>query len=356
MMNIMPREAMLYSKNFPYVVCNLCHHRCRIAPGRTGVCRARRNEDGKLVSLVYGRCVARHVDPIEKKPFFHFLPGSLSYSVATVGCNFRCAFCQNYQISQAIEESADDMPGEVVPPDDIIHAAVDNQCQSISYTYTEPTVFFEYALDIARQAREVGLANCFVSNGYMTPEAVDAIAPWLDAINVDLKGFNPEVYQKAMGGRLEGVLETIACLADRGIWMEITTLLVPGLNDSPKEIRQIAQYIAALNRDIPWHVSRFHPQYRMSGVPPTPAMIIEDAMRIGAEEGLRYVYSGNLREQSRENTACPGCGAALIIRSGFEIIRNRLTPQGHCPDCGAPCAGVWGARFPTNAVDETTNS
>ena len=338
----MATEARLYhTTDDQFVVCDLCHHRCRIAPGKTGVCRVRRNEQGKLISLVYGRCIARHVDPIEKKPLFHFLPGSQSYSVATIGCNFRCAFCQNWQISQATAEGAENAPGEPVPPEEIVSDAVRRRCQSISYTYTEPTIFFEYAYDIARQAKDLGLANCFVSNGFMTPEAADTIAPYLDAINVDLKSFNPDVYRKVMGGRLEGVLETIAYLHQKGVWMEVTTLLVPDMNDTPEEIRQIAHFIASVSPDIPWHVSRFYPQYKMASAAPTPIRAMEEAVRIGQEEGLRFIYTGNASDGARESTHCASCGGLLIGRSGFLVTANRLKADGECPACETVCPGVW---------------
>ena len=338
----MTHEAKLYhTVEDQHVVCDLCHHRCRIAPGKRGVCRARLNENGRLVSLVYGRCIAMNADPIEKKPLFHFLPGSLSFSVATVGCNFRCSFCQNYLISQSLSEAEGSVPGETVSPDELVRSALKRHCHSISYTYTEPTVFFEYALETAQLATAAGLGNCFVSNGFMTPEAVDAIAPYLDAINVDLKSFNPEVYRKIMGGRLEGVLDTLAYLHKKGIWLEVTTLVVEDMNDSEEEIRQIARFIAGLSRDIPWHVSRFFPQYKMTATPPTAARTIADAVRIGEEEGLRFVYCGNARDERHESTRCAQCGTLLIGRSGYFITTNTLKPDGACPSCGTQCPGVW---------------
>lgn len=342
----MKREAELYHKvEGETVVCDLCHHRCRIASGKRGVCRTRRNEGGKLVSLVYARCIAMNVDPIEKKPLFHFLPGTHSLSVATIGCNFRCSFCQNYLISQTLNdgevEKDEEIPGRIVPPEDLVHAAVAEKCQSISYTYTEPTVFFEYALDTARLACEAGIANCFVSNGYMTPEAIDVIKPYLHAINVDLKSFDPKVYLKVMGGRLDGVLETIRYLHQKKIWLEITTLLVPDMNDSPEEVRQIARFIAGLSPDIPWHISRFYPQYKMDSLPPTSIKSIEEAARIGEEEGLHYIYCGNVPGDPRESTHCASCGHLLIGRVGYQITEREIRPDGSCPSCGALCPGIW---------------
>ncbi|HUT22796.1 MAG TPA: AmmeMemoRadiSam system radical SAM enzyme [Sumerlaeia bacterium] len=341
----MKTEARFYHRDDErgekFVVCDLCHHRCAIAPGKSGVCRARKNEDGRLISLVYGRCAAMNVDPIEKKPLFHFLPGTLSMSVATVGCNFRCEFCQNHSLSQALREGSGHAPGDWVEPEALVRAAVRSRCQSMSFTYSEPTVFFEYALDTARLASEAGLGNCFVSNGFMTPEAVDAIAPCLDAINVDLKSFNPDTYRNVIGGKLEGVLETLKHLHEKKIWVEVTTLLVPGMNDSAKELREIARFVAGLSPDVPWHVSRFHPDYKMTSPPPTPARAVEAALEIGKQEGLRHIYCGNLRDDRRESTWCPACGELLISRAGFFIRSNRLKPGGRCPKCGDVCAGRW---------------
>ena len=360
----MTKEAMLYHKHpdgDKRVVCDLCHHRCVIDNNGLGICRARRNEDGYLQTLVYGRAIALTPDPIEKKPLFHFLPGTRSLSVATVGCNFTCDFCQNHHISQYLREhnpqtptgdrrdagetpAVPTPPGDWVPPDEIILSAQRNQCLSISFTYTEPTIFFEYALETARLARERGIANCFVSNGFMTPEAVDAIADCLDAINVDLKTFDPVTYRKVIGGRLEGVLETIAYLREKRVWIEITTLLVDGMNDSPEEIHRIARFIADLDPNTPWHVSRFHPQYRMNDTPPTAVESIQLAIQIGREEGLRHIYSGNMRDERSESTWCPQCGTLLIARAGYTIRENRLAPDGACPSCKTLCAGIWGFK------------
>lgn len=339
-------EAMLYhpAGDGQSVVCDLCHHRCHILPGHVGICQARRCVGGeRLETSVYGRCVAMSADPIEKKPLFHFLPGTSAMSMATVGCNFRCDFCQNHHISQYLSQGGGEPPGEDRSPAEIVAAACDRRCASIAYTYTEPTIFFEYAYDTARLAREQGLANCFVSNGYMTPEAVETIAPWLDAINVDLKSFRAETYRRYIGARLEGVLETIGCLHAHGIWIEITTLLIPGLNDSDDEIRDIARFIAALSADIPWHISRFYPQYHRQETPPTPPAVVLRALEIGRAEGLHHIYCGNLRDDDGESTHCHGCGSLLIARSGYAVTRNLLAsdPTGACPKCGVRCAGVW---------------
>ena len=340
----MSREAMFYEAvpgEGRTVLCGLCHHRCKIPDDAVGICRARHNQSGRLVTLVYGHCVALNPDPIEKKPLFHYLPGTRSMSVATAGCNFTCDFCQNHHISQALRERGGQAPGEWVEPREIVEAAERNRCRSLSFTYTEPTVFLEYALEAARLGRRRGIGSCFVSNGFMTPEAVDAIAPYLDAINVDLKAFSADVYRRIIGGKLEGVLETLEYLHRKGIWIEITTLLVPGMNDSPEEIRAIARFIASLGPEVPWHVSRFHPQYHMGGAPPTSASSVQSALEAGRAEGLRYVYCGNMPDERNESTWCHACGALLIGRAGFAILENRLGPGGACPDCGASCAGVW---------------
>jgi len=340
-------EAYLYHRieDGTNVRCDLCHHRCEIASGKVGICRARRNEEGRLVSLVYGECVALTPDPIEKKPLFHFLPGTTSLSVATVGCNFRCDFCQNSHISQALRDQHSRVPGTQTEPREIVQAALAQECESVSFTYTEPTVFFEYALDTARLACEAGLANCFVSNGFMTPEAVEMIAPYLHAINVDLKSFRDETYRKVIGGRLDGVLETLGKLREKGIWVEVTTLLVPGMNDSPEEMRDIARFLARLDPDIPWHISRFFPHYKMTHTAPTPMQTIEAAVRIGEEEGIRFIYCGNVRDDRRESTWCRHCGALLIRRAGYTILQYEIGPDGACPSCGGICPGVWSNPF-----------
>ncbi len=348
----MSREALLYhrladppgsssEREEHTVVCDLCHHRCVIRDGKVGLCRVRLNQAGRLESRVYGRCVALTPDPIEKKPLFHFLPGTFSLSLATVGCNFTCTFCQNHPLSQFLRDNKGPVPGDWISPEQVVEAALRQQCRSLSFTYTEPTVFFEYAFDIARLAHEKQLATCFVSNGFMTPEAVETIAPYLDAINVDLKSFNPEVYRKIIGGELEGVLETIQCLKAHGIWIEVTTLLIEGMNDSPGEVRQIAEFLANVDPDIPWHVSRFHPQYHMTDRPVTRHESIRQALEIGREVGLRHIYCGNVSDERSESTWCHACGHLLIARSGFSIQKNSLGPGGACPGCGALCAGVW---------------
>jgi pyruvate formate lyase activating enzyme len=334
----MIREAMLWEpREKGTVACRLCAHRCLIQPGKFGVCAVRENRDGRLVTHVYGEVVAAHVDPIEKKPLYHFLPGSAALSIATPGCNFRCGFCQNWQISQAPRRREGGLAGEPFPPQDVVRAAKDEGCRSISYTYTEPTIFFEYAYDTARLAREAGLLNSFVTNGYMTAEALETVRPVLDAANVDLKAFKAETYQRVCGARLEPVLETIRGLRSADIWVEVTTLVVPGLNDDPAELEAIARFIASVDPDIPWHISRFHPDYEYTQAPATPLATLRAAAETGRREGLRYIYVGNVPGES-EDTCCRTCGTVLIRRRGFTVAANDLEGS-RCPSCGTVLAG-----------------
>jgi pyruvate formate lyase activating enzyme len=336
----MTKEAMLYrSLDRQRVECFLCAHRCVIKPGQFGVCGVRENKDGRLLTHVYGKVIAAHVDPIEKKPLYHFLPGSTSFSIATVGCNFRCPFCQNWQISQVTEKDEEFRKGYSLSPEEIVQQAKTSGCRSISYTYTEPTIFFEYAYDTARLGRKAGLANVFVTNGYMTPEALETIKPYLDAANVDLKAFRDETYKKVCGGRLEPVLESIRLMRKLGIWLEVTTLVVPGMNDGEEELSDIARFIASVGTDIPWHISRFHPDYKYQDARATPLATLKKAFSLGKEAGLLYVYIGNVWGES-EDTRCPKCQRLLLRRSGFNVEENTIK-DGKCPDCGTSIAGVF---------------
>jgi pyruvate formate lyase activating enzyme len=335
----MIKEAMLWNAlGGGKVSCALCAHRCAIGPSAYGVCGVRRNLDGKLFTLVYGDVVAAAVDPIEKKPLYHFLPGTKSFSIATVGCNFKCGFCQNWRISQASRKDGESGTFELMP-EDVVREAVSRGCRSISYTYTEPTIFFEYAFDTARIARDKGLRNVFVTNGYMTAEALEVICPYLDAANVDLKAFKNETYKKVCQARLAPVLDSIRRMKALGIWIEITTLVVPGLNDGEEELASIARFIISVDADIPWHVSRFHPDYRYDDAAATPAATLVRALEIGKREGLRYVYAGNVGGFD-EDTRCPGCGKVLIGREGFRVGKNALKGS-TCPSCGAGIRGVF---------------
>ncbi|MBM4312982.1 MAG: AmmeMemoRadiSam system radical SAM enzyme [Deltaproteobacteria bacterium] len=336
----MVHEAFLYEKEADRgVKCALCAHRCRIEAGARGICGVRENREGILRSLVYGRVIAENVDPIEKKPLFHFLPGSRSFSIATAGCNFSCAFCQNHGISQLPREEHR-IAGRERTPVQIVEAARQSGCGSIAYTYTEPTIYFEFAWDIAGIAREMGVKNVFITNGYMTAEALDLLGPRLDAANVDLKSFRDGFYKKQCGARLQPVLDSLKKMKEIGIWVEVTTLLIPGLNDAEEELRDLAGFIFSLGAKTPWHISRFHPQYRMTGTPPTPAASIHRAVEIGKSTGLMYVYSGNLPGDDGENTRCDRCGHLLIGRCGFEIERMDLKGS-VCPRCGTALHGVF---------------
>ncbi len=335
------REALLWEPAGEGAVrCALCAHRCRIPEGRRGVCGVRENRCGALQTLVYGRLVACNVDPIEKKPLFHVFPGSLSFSVATAGCNFRCSHCQNYSISQ-VPRDAGTIPGQFTTPEAVVAAAREGGCRSISYTYTEPTVFFEFALDCMRLAREAGLLNVFVTNGYMTGEALELALPWLDAANVDLKAMSDNFYRKVCGASVGPVLETIRELRHRGIWVEVTTLVIPHHNDSAEELREIARFLVSVAPDVPWHVTGFYPTYRLDNEPPTPASALEAARRLGLDEGLHYVYSGNRPGRGGEDTVCPACGAVAIGRRGFSVTRLELSGAATCRSCGRSVAGLY---------------
>jgi len=336
-------EAYLYEPlEDNKVKCNLCSHRCVIKAGRRGKCSVRENQAGMLHTLVYDRVIAMHVDPIEKKPLFHFLPGTLSYSVATVGCNLRCKFCQNADIAQMPADHQGMIMGDAVTPQKIVVAAEKSGCRSISYTYTEPTVFFELAYDTARIARDHGLRNVFVTNGYMTAEALEMINPYLDAANVDLKAFRDRYYKDLCGARLKHVQETLRGMKALGIFVEVTTLIVTGLNDDSAELEDLAAFIAHdLGTDTPWHISRFHPTYQLTDRPATPVKTLTRAREIGLQAGLKYVYTGNVPGNTGENTFCPGCGEMVIERWGFQVSALRIK-DGRCSLCGAGIEGVWG--------------
>jgi len=334
------KTAYLYEKRADEKVhCLLCNHHCLIKPGARGICGVRENRSGVLVSLVYGKLIAGNCDPIEKKPLFHFLPGSSSYSIATVGCNFRCSFCQNADISQ-MPADQERIAGEDIPPGDIVEAALKSRAESISYTYTEPTVYFETALDTSRLAVREGLKNVFVTNGYMSKAALQEIYPDLHAANVDLKAFSDDFYRDQCGAKLSPVLRTIETMKEMGIWLEVTTLLIPGLNDSPSELEKIADFLVSVDPGIPWHVSRFHPTYRLTNSRSTPAESVRTAVRIGYEQGLQYVYTGNIMGDQGENTVCHRCGEPMINRTGFHVTANRLKVN-RCPKCNERIPGIW---------------
>jgi pyruvate formate lyase activating enzyme len=333
------KEALLYEKlEKGRVRCRLCAHYCVVDEGKLGVCEVRKNVAGELYTLVYGRTISQHIDPIEKKPLYHFYPGSTAYSIATPGCNFHCEWCQNADIAH--------MPCEFIPnagqkatPQQIVTNASAAQSRSIAYTYTEPTIFFEYAYDTARIAHEAGIANVYVTNGYMTPEMLEMFQPYLDAANVDLKAFRKKTYHRYVGAGFEPILDNLKYLMELGIWLEVTTLVIPGINDDPVELRDAAQFISQeLGPDTPWHLSRFFPHYQMRDRPPTPMSTLKEAMQIGKEEGLRYVYLGNAPGDS--DTRCPSCNQLLVRREGYWVPEIHIHND-RCPQCGESIAGRW---------------
>lgn len=333
-------EAMLYECLEHNVLrCNLCNHRCKIQEGKLGICGVRQNRGGSLYSLVYGKIIAEHVDPIEKKPLFNFFPGTTAYSLGTMGCNFRCKHCQNFDISQYPRKNRGEVRGEHRTPEQIVAAAKTAGCQTIAYTYTEPTVFFEFAYDTAVLAQREGLKNIFVSNGYMSADAIAKIAPYLDAVNIDIKAFADNFYKEICSARLKPVLESVRLMKALGVWVEVATLIIPGLNDQPQELRDIAQFINDVGAEIPWHVTQFYPTYRMMDKSRTPLETLRMAREIGIEQGLRYVYAGNVPGEDGENTYCHACGALLIERYGFSLLQNR-SENGNCPLCGARIDGI----------------
>jgi pyruvate formate lyase activating enzyme len=334
------KEAMFYeamSEN--RVRCNLCSHCCKIDEGKRGICGVREDRNGALYSLVYGKIIAEHVDAIEKKPLFHFLPGSRALSIGTVGCNFHCKHCQNSDISQYPHEHRGEIIGQHRTPAQIVASAKAAGCETIAYTYTEPTIFYELAHDTAVLAQKERIKNVFVSNGYMSPEAAREIGPYLDGINVDIKSFTNNFYKEICGARLKPVLETVQLMKELGVWVEITTLIIPGLNDGDQELRDIARFLKDIGPDIPWHVTQFYPTYKLLDRPWTPVATLRRARDIGMEEGLHYVYVGNVPGEGGENTHCYACRALLIERNGLKLMGNRLQ-DGKCPECGTGIDGV----------------
>jgi pyruvate formate lyase activating enzyme len=330
-------EAMYYETRGDIVNCLLCPNACKLSDGQIGICRARKNVGGKLYSLVYGKIASMHVDPIEKKPFFHVLPGSQAFSIATPGCNMRCLFCQNWEISQAF-------PWEVqtqdATPEQIVDAAVRSGCPSIAFTYTEPVIYYEYVLDVAKLAKARGLKTVIVSNGYINQEPLKALLKYIDAYKVDFKAFNDQFYKELTGGDVKPVLESMKTIRQYGVWLEIVNLLVPGKNDSEKEIRDMAHWIHQnLGDEVPLHFSRFHPQHKLLNLPPTPVETVIRARQIAMEEGLKFVYTGNVPYPEGECTYSPKSGQVAIQRQSYFVVKNNLK-NGMTPD-GEKIPGVW---------------
>ncbi len=313
----------------------LCRHYCNLKEGQTGICGVNKNEGNRLVNLVYGKAAALNIDPIEKKPLYHFLPGTTALSIGTVGCNLKCPFCQNWQISQTGDISF----SEEVSPAQIVDLAVKNNCKTIAYTYNEPSIFYPFAHDIAVLAKQHGIKNIFVSNGMESPEAVNDMKGIIDAFNIDLKSFNTDFYKKTLKGSLEGVLDTLKLLRKNGFWIEVTTLIVPGENDSDAELNNIANFIAnELGNHTPWHISAFYPQYKMLDKKRTSLQSLQKAYETGLQKGLKYVYKGNVAEPGI--TVCPDCGRELIVRKGYYVSKYNLD-NGACKYCGTKIEGVW---------------
>ncbi len=321
-----------------YVRCNLCPHGCLIAEGQRGHCRVRENRGGRLFSVVFGNPCAVHVDPIEKKPFYHFLPTAAAFSIATAGCNLRCLYCQNWTISQFPPEETENVD---LPPEGVVRYALQAGAPVIAYTYTEPTVFYEYMLETARQGRAAGLKNVVISAGFINPEPLRALCAAVDAIKIDLKGYDEGFYRNICGAELRPVLETIRIIYESGIHLEIVNLVVPTLNDRLDQLRGLARWLAReISPDVPLHFTRFTPQYKLTNLPPTPVETLERAREVALEEGMRFVYVGNVWGHPGSHTYCPRCGALLIAREGFNVTAYRLQ-DGACPDCGEPIPGVW---------------
>ena len=338
------KRALLYEHyekegtGTPKVRCLLCPHHCILADSQVGICGVRKNIEGELYSLNYDKVAATHDDPIEKKPLYHFLPGSTSFSLAAMGCNLKCVFCQNHTLSRVDSERA--IYGEAVSPQQLVNAALRSGTQSISYTYSEPTIYFELMLETASLAKEKGLKNVMVTNGFISSEALNLLAPVMDAANVDLKAFREEFYKKYCGARLAPVLDTIKNMKNHGIWIEITTLLIPGLNWDPAEIKELISFIVSVDKTVPWHVSRFYPQYKLTDVPPTDPARIFSILETAKDIGLEYLYAGNVSSKKWEDTHCPKCGSLLIQRQGYYTQITNLS-AGRCGSCNHPIPGVW---------------
>ncbi|MFH0868266.1 MAG: AmmeMemoRadiSam system radical SAM enzyme [Candidatus Woesearchaeota archaeon] len=349
-------EAILYKKlENNKVQCTACKQNCIITPNNTGICSVRQNKDGKLYVLVYGKASSYNIDPIEKKPLYHFLPETEIFSVGTVGCNFACDFCQNWDISQIIKDLKNKLLKEKriskidveisrfgydLPPEKIIDICIERNIPSVAYTYNEPSIFFEYAYDTAKLANKKGIKNVFVTNGYETEEALTLLKPYLTAMNIDLKSFSEDFYKKICKARLQPVLDTIKLAHKLGIWIEITTLIIPGKNDSEKELKQIADFISNIDKNIPWHVTAFHPDYKMTDIPSTSYNVLEKAYNIGKKSGLNYIYVGNILDEKHSNTYCPKCNTLLIKRSGYSVRIENVKNE-KCAKCSEKIPGVW---------------
>ncbi len=335
---------MTYLKNMKYykeiegsdkIVCLLCRHACQLKEGQVGICGVNKNENGELRNLVYGHPVALNVDPIEKKPLYHMLPGAKVLSFGTVGCNFKCSFCQNWDISQESQINTD----VKITPEKMVELALEQGAQAIAYTYNEPTIFYPYAKDVGILAKEKGLKNIFVSNGFESVEIIEDMASWVDAANIDLKSWSDAYYKKELKGGLEELKDSLRRMVQAGIWVEVTTLLIEGENDSNEDLRAMAEFISdELGKHVPWHLSAFFPSYKMMDHGATTLATLQRARNIGMEAGLEYVYLGNVGADG--STYCPKCGELLVERNRYTVSKNHIA-HGHCPKCNNPIAGVW---------------
>lgn len=321
------------------VRCGLCPNRCILSEGQIGLCRARKNVEGKLYSMVYGKISSQHLDPIEKKPLFHFLPGSAAYSISTTGCNMQCKFCQNWQISQVFPWEVE---SKKMTPEEVVDDAIISGAKSIAFTYNEPTISYEYMFDIAKLAKERGLKTVVISSGYINPEPLKALLPYIDAYKVDFKGFDDKFYQKmTVSGRLGPVLETMKIIRESGVWLEIVNLVIPGENDSEEDIKNLIIWVRDnLGPDTPLHFTQFHPDYKLLNTPPTPIETLKKARQMALDLGLKYVYTGNIDDPEGSTTYCPASGEPVITRSGFFVIKNNLDTEGRCSGL-EQIPGVW---------------
>lgn len=323
----------------PAVRCELCPKNCELADGMKGDCRVRYARNGKLYTLVYGKACSVHIDPMEKKPMYHFLPGTPIFSIATAGCNLHCKYCQNWEISQAEPE---DLQNYNLPPEDVVKNAIYYNCKSIAYTYSEPIIFYEYTFDTCSLAMKFGLKNVLVTAGFINEKPLRELCRVAQGANVDLKGFTEEFYINITTGRLKTIMRTLEIMLEEGVWVEITNLIVPTINDDMKIIREMCRWIkSALGEHIPLHFSRFFPMYKLKHLYPTPLETLINAAKIAKEEGLKYVYVGNVVGTEWEDTYCPGCGKKIIDRFGYKILEYNITSEGCCKFCNERIEGVW---------------
>lgn len=332
------KEAMFQEETARGIMCRICPNECVLKEGELSKCNNRKVIKSKLYSLAYGNPCSVNVDPIEKKPLYHFLPGSRAFSIATAGCNLVCLNCQNWTISQT---SPDKTRNYTLPPQKVVSECISKDCRSIAYTYSEPVTFYEYAYDTASIARKEGIKNVFKSNGYIYPEPLEKLCSVIDAANIDLKAFSNTTYLKLSGGKLQPVLDSLKIYRDKGVWLEITNLIVPGWTDNMDEIRKMCRWLCDNGfKNVPVHFSRFHPTYKLEQLPPTPVEVLNNAVKIASEEGLKYIYTGNVPGHEMSDTRCPVCKTVLIVRQGYRIASNNM-PGGKCAKCGTSIDGIW---------------